>query len=803
MSWVRAEHAWRVIAPLLALAALALAGLAVAPTASADSNVDLLSSANIRIDGPAYGRAGTSTASIEDLNGDGLSEVLVGAPPYGSWLGAVYVVFGQSSPTTIDLASLGDRGYRIHASQDEGFGSSVSSIPDLNGDGRSEVLIGAPNASHNGPGAGSVYVVFGKASTTSIDVANLGSNGYRIDGSSYGFTMYERAGTSVASIGDLNGDGKAEVLVYAHAHGAAGSVYVVFGKASTTNIDLGNLGVNGYRIDGLHEAIPDTHNLTSSIDDLNGDGRDEVVVSDYLAGSVYVVFGQSSPTTIDLASLGDRGYRIDLPSRYFPYAVSSIRDLNGDGKAEVLIGAPINAPSRVYVVFGKATATSIDLANLGQNGYAIVGDFNGDAGQSVSSIGDLNGDGRHEVLVGAPGTVHENYIAGSAYVVFGQSATTTIDLASLGSRGYRIDGTATIDEYAGSSVASIDDLNGDGRPEVIVGVPYARNNGRFLSGSVYVVLDSPTQPPNISYDDLESYVDEEIEPEEPEGSFSPDATFSASPPLPDGLSLNPNTGEISGTPSSVLRETHFTITATNAAGSSSAQFTITTLADEHEKVQTGNCRIRAGNSSAPNNLFIRAVEVTQGVSGKETGIFHRRRSGKTLMRPYSRTTRSRVYRWNTPFDPSYDPNPLPDGSPSPLLAPFHDEDNISSVAKEAATLVSGKPTLVRVYANTRGVTGRAPARVILRAYHQDLDGGAGTEIANSPQTVDALAPTDRTSIRRQRRNLGCSFDFLVPEAWTHGDVQLKAEVERQSGSSFSECSGCHDGANRAVVEHVP
>src|SRR5262249_62427219 len=126
----------------------------------------------------------------------------------------------------------------------------------------------------------------------------------------------------------------------------------------------------------------------------------------------------------------------------YDYAGTSVApagDVNGDGHGDLLIGAP-GADSNgrysagsAYVVYGKTSNTNVDLASLGDGGFRIDGAKAYDsAGTSVAPGGDVNGDGRADVLVGAPGAdSNGRYSAGSAYVVYGQTSNTNVDLASL------------------------------------------------------------------------------------------------------------------------------------------------------------------------------------------------------------------------------------------------------------------------------------------------------------------------------------------------------------------------------------
>ena len=110
----------------------------------------------------------------------------------------------------------------------------------MNGDGRADVLVGAFGADYNGRKAsGSAYVVFGKASPKRVDLAALGAGGFRVDGAA----ADDSAGSSVAGAGDVNQDGRADVLVGApradnNRRTGSGSTYVVFGQASSKRVDL-------------------------------------------------------------------------------------------------------------------------------------------------------------------------------------------------------------------------------------------------------------------------------------------------------------------------------------------------------------------------------------------------------------------------------------------------------------------------------------------------------------------------------------------------------------------------------------
>ncbi len=342
-----------------------------------------------------------------------------------------------------------------------------------------------------------------------IQLSSLnGKNGFKIDSESMGDYEYH-ANSFVAAGGDINSDGWADVLIGASGHvNYVGRAYVVFGgpgvgQSGGVLLLSGLNGTNGFKLDG--EAVDDNAGFSvSDIGDFNNDGHDDFIIGApqrFLSGNgtgcSYVVFGGTGvghSGLLPLSSLnGTNGFRLNGEgiNNFVGWSVSAAGDFNGDGNPDIILGAIgyNNAIGRSYVIYGGAGigATGVVLlANLnGVNGFKMDGNFlttPDNTGYSVSNFGDINGDGKTDLLVGA---YYGNNGTGRVYAVFGGLGTGSsglLPLSSLnGTNGFVLNGES-FNGWAGISVSGVGDINADGQTDLIIGASnYNNGDGRCNS----------------------------------------------------------------------------------------------------------------------------------------------------------------------------------------------------------------------------------------------------------------------------------------------------------------------------------
>ncbi len=345
----------------------------------------------------AFGSFGSVVSSAGDVNADGCSDLLITAPGQDlavSNMGETLIFLGspEGLPSSADL--------RIEnpLERSGAFGLAAAGAGDVNGDGYADIVVGARQQENGADGEGGVYLYFGS------ERGLVGSPSVSLD--SPGNQASAEFGSSVAGIGDINGDGYADILAGARKHERGGI------RSGSAFVFLGTPGdfpsAPSFTLEP--EAPGDSFfgDSASGGGDLNADGYADYVVGAFgytvndsaQAGAVVVYFGSSDPTTRESVTL-------TLPSsvatQRFGQSVSAINDLNGDSIADLVVTAPDRA-----IAMGDSGQTYVYLGATGEFPQRPVFTYPAPAeiglrkGRAVSSAGDLDGDGFYDLVSTRP-----------------------------------------------------------------------------------------------------------------------------------------------------------------------------------------------------------------------------------------------------------------------------------------------------------------------------------------------------------------------------------------------------------------
>ncbi|MBN1956286.1 MAG: FG-GAP repeat protein [Anaerolineae bacterium] len=397
---------------------------------------------------------GAAVGTAGDVNGDGYADVIVGLPYYDNGQedeGAAVVYHGSAwgLNTTADWMVEGDQAWAY-------MGLSVGSAGDVNGDGYGDVVVGADGYTDAYGDEGAAFVYHGSASGLSLTADWIGLGGQ----------VAAAYGHSVATAGDVNGDGYGDVVVGAPGFDGGqlneGAAFVYYGSAA------GLSAIYDWMADGGQEGSL-YGSVVGSAGDPNNDGYSEVIVGapgydndDVDAGAAFGYWGSAAglSTTRDWTVEGDQdGARLGA-------ALGNAGDVNGDNYSDLVVGAP-------YYDDTYTDAGAVFIYRGWPGGIGIVpawtakgSQHSAHFGAAVTGLGDVNGDHYADTAVAAPGYDGTGPDRGRVYVFCGTRYDLDPDPC------WMTDGEQD-GAHFGQAVGTAGDVDGDGYADLVVGAPDA------------------------------------------------------------------------------------------------------------------------------------------------------------------------------------------------------------------------------------------------------------------------------------------------------------------------------------------
>jgi hypothetical protein len=320
---------------------------------------------------------GYSVSWAGDVNKDGYADIIVGSDYINTSSGKAYIIFGGPSLVNVNVNSLTPtQGITITGfNYNDGFGTAVGGVGDVNKDGYDDFAVGAPTTYDAESYTGEVYVIYGGPSLSDINVGSMTlAQGITITGTYNSYIGYSISGA------DVNKNGYSDVLIGSD---RSLNTYVIYGGPSPSNVNLANFSATqGVTISGAAYSV-------SGAGDFNGDGYPDIISGSSSGGKCYVVYGSDSlPSYIDLLYSLTTTQGIVISGGSGGCSVGAAGDVNGDGYADVIVG--FYGESKSYVIYGGPSLGNINVDSLSsEQGFSMIGSSGSFSGNSVSGVGDL------------------------------------------------------------------------------------------------------------------------------------------------------------------------------------------------------------------------------------------------------------------------------------------------------------------------------------------------------------------------------------------------------------------------------
>lgn len=374
--------------------------------------------------------SGMEISSAGDVNCDGFDDILISSyynEEGGFKSGQIYLILGKADGWNMDTPLSSADASFIGEFEEDQAGRSISSAGDVNGDGFDDILIGAPYNDNGKIDAGQTYLILGKENGWKKDIILSSA-----DASFLGENFTDVSGFEISGVGDVNGDGFDDFMIGAHRNDGgntdAGKTYLIFGMKSGWGMDFNLSNANASFIG---ENADDLSGISLSGGDFNGDGLSDIIIGAYTndeggsnAGQSYLIFGRENnwSRNINLA-YSSASFIGEHPDDLLGRFCSLSGDVNDDGYDDIIISSYRNDElgsdtGKSYLILGNSSDGIMDIPISSANA-SFIGENAGDYfGYSVSSAGDVNGDGYDDILIGANMNDDGGTRSGKTYIIF-------------------------------------------------------------------------------------------------------------------------------------------------------------------------------------------------------------------------------------------------------------------------------------------------------------------------------------------------------------------------------------------------